>query len=100
MKMHERPEDIQKAWRKLVDKSKQEEFTEEERQRGYAEYMASWWHSTPDDATNEMCRDWYGIPQLTEKQKQDPMSWKIAVTLALFSLATAVLLIATCISAH
>ena len=64
--MTQRPKDIQDAWQKLVNKSIQEEFAEDERQRGYARYMAEWWHSMPDDASNFQCREWYEIPQIEE----------------------------------
>ncbi|MBV6513917.1 MAG: hypothetical protein FMNOHCHN_03499 [Ignavibacteriaceae bacterium] len=61
--MNQRPKDIQDAWQNLVNKSIQEEFSEKDRESGYARWMAEWWHSMPETATNEQCREWYGILQ-------------------------------------
>lgn len=65
MKMTERPKDIQDAWQKAVNDAVSR-YSKEDIESGYARYMEEWEQSMPDNASNQRCREWYGIPQVEE----------------------------------
>lgn len=59
--MKDRPQDIQDMVSKYIEDSIQNEFTDSEREGGYAQWMATWWHELPENMSNENARIYLGI---------------------------------------
>jgi hypothetical protein len=53
--------DIEFALNNAIKESVLNEFSEEDRQSGYAFWLASWWHGLPKDMNDEQARIYLGL---------------------------------------